>query len=85
MLKLTFLMQYILNKWMNFDQTYTQTLLGGDLELIRFWRPWPNFQGHQPMKKVEISFSDVISSEQMHGFRPKLHKKNTVGRRPRVD
>ena len=36
------------------------------------------------MKNVEISNSDVISSERMYGFRPYLHK-NIVERRPRVD
>ena len=29
--------RYLLNRWMDFDQTYTDTLLGGRNELIRFW------------------------------------------------
>ena len=64
MLKLAFLLQYLLEKMTKFDQTYTETLLG-ELELIRFWLP-------------SLCCSDVISSEQMHGFRPNLHK-NIVG------
>ena len=28
---------YLLNPWMDFDQTCTDTLLGGRNELIRFW------------------------------------------------
>ena len=28
---------YLLNKWMDFDQTCIDTLLGGGEELIRFW------------------------------------------------
>ena len=59
---LAYLMQYLLNKCMDSDQTYTETLLGGDLELIRFWTQ-SNFQGHQPIKNVEFNFSDAVSSE----------------------
>ena len=35
-------------------------------------------------ENVCISFSDAISSEQIHGFRPNLHG-NIVERRPRVE
>ena len=28
---------YLLNRWTDFDQTCTDTLLGGRNELIRFW------------------------------------------------
>ena len=31
--------RYLLNRWTDFDQTCTDTLLGGRNELIRFWRP----------------------------------------------
>ena len=37
--------RYLLNQWMDFDQTCIGTLLGGGYELTRFWWPWPNFQG----------------------------------------
>ena len=36
------------------------------------------------MKTDQIRFSDAISSEQINGFRPNLHK-SIVGRRLRVD
>ena len=29
--------RYLLNRWMDFDQTCTDTLLGGRNKLIRFW------------------------------------------------
>ena len=47
---------------MDSDQTYTDTLLGGDLELIRFLTQ-SNFQGHQRIKNVEFNFSNAVSSE----------------------
>ena len=32
---------------MDFDQTCIDALLvGGGEEYIKFWRPWPTFQGH---------------------------------------
>ena len=76
--------RYLLNQWMDFNQTCIDTWLGWGKELIRFWWPWPHFQGHQPMKTDQIRFSDAISSEQMNGFWPNLHK-SIVGRRLRVD
>ena len=32
-----FLTRYLLNQWMDFDQTCIDTWLGGGKELIRFW------------------------------------------------
>ena len=40
---------YLLNAWTDFDQTCTDTLLGGRNKLIKFWGPWPNFQGHSDL------------------------------------
>ena len=37
---------YLLNQWVDFDQTCTDPLLGGRKEGIRFWWPWPHFQCH---------------------------------------
>ena len=34
--QISFVTQHFQNKWMVSDQTYTETFLGGDLELIRF-------------------------------------------------
>ena len=37
---------YQFNQWLEFDQTSTYTSLGWEKEVIRFWWPWPYFQGH---------------------------------------
>ena len=37
---------YLLNQWVDFDQTGTDTLLWWGKEVIRFWWRWPHFQGH---------------------------------------
>ena len=36
---------YLLKEQMDFDHTCTSRLLGHVKELIRFWWPWPHFQG----------------------------------------
>ena len=41
--------RYLMNQWADLDQTCTDTMLGGCEELIRFWWPWPNFQGHSDL------------------------------------
>ena len=38
---------YLLKEWMDFDQTCAAILFGQGQELIRFWWPWPHFQGHR--------------------------------------
>ena len=38
---------YLLKEWIDFNQTRTSILLGHVKELIRFWWPWPHFQGHR--------------------------------------
>ena len=47
LLKNGFSAPYLQNEWMYFDQTCTATLLRQVQELIRFWLPWPHFQGHR--------------------------------------
>ena len=37
---------YLLDQLVDFDQTCTETPLGQGKEMIRFWWPWPHFQGH---------------------------------------
>ena len=37
---------YLLNKWMEFNQTYLDILMGVGEKMVRFWWPWPNIQGH---------------------------------------
>ena len=41
-------------KWVDFDQTWTDTLLGWGKEVIRFWCPWPHFQGHTSTLNVNF-------------------------------
>ena len=45
-------MGFILNQWMDFDQICIETLLEGWEEMVRFWCPCLNFQGHHPIKAV---------------------------------
>ena len=37
---------YLQNEWMDLDQTCTAILLRQGQKMIRFWLPWPHFQGH---------------------------------------
>ena len=41
---------YLLKQCLEFYQTSTDTSLGQGKELIRFWWPWPHFQGHYIIK-----------------------------------
>ena len=59
---------YLLNQWVDFDQTCTDTLFGGRKEVIWFWRPWPHVQGHSteifkfwPKKKLVCTHPRPIS------------------------
>ena len=40
----------LLNQWMDSGQISYIGTLGWSKNLIRFWWPWPNFQGHQTLK-----------------------------------
>ena len=44
-------------------------------ELIRFWWPCPNFQGHHTIKTVKMSLVCTLSPEPIGGFWPNLGKK----------
>ena len=66
---------------MDFDQTFTDTLLvegrwggGGREEVIRFWWPWSHFQGHTSTWKLQILTKNSLSApyllNQMTGFWP---------------
>ena len=37
---------YLLNQWLEFDQTNTDTSIGRGEKVIRFCWPWPHFQDH---------------------------------------
>ena len=41
---------YLLNQWLEFYQTSTDTSLGQGKEEIRFWWPWHHFQGNYIIK-----------------------------------
>ena len=45
---------YLFNLWLAFDRTSSDTLLGWGKEVIRFWLPWPNFQGHSSTLKLKF-------------------------------
>ena len=46
---------YILNQWLEFYKTSTNASLGHGKGVIRFWWPWPYFQGHYIIKTLEVS------------------------------
>ena len=43
---------YIVNQWMDFDQTYIDILFGGWVKLVELRCPWHNSQGHDHIKTV---------------------------------
>ena len=57
---------YILNQWLEFYQTSTDTSLGHRKEVIRFWWPWPHFQGHYIIKTLKMSLVCTLSRFQGH-------------------
>ena len=52
---------YLFNQWLEFDQTSTDTSLGRGKEVIRFWWPWPYFQGHYIIKPQKVSLVCTLS------------------------
>ena len=52
---------YLLNQWVGFDQTCTDTLLGGRKEVIRFWWPWLYFQGHTSTSKFSNFYQNLCT------------------------
>ena len=60
---------YLLNQWVDSDQTCTGALLAGRKEVIRCWWPWPHFQGHNSTLKFsnfdQKSFSAPYLLNQM--------------------
>ena len=60
---------YLLNQWPDLDQTGIDTSLGGPIEMIRFWWPWPNWS-YNSMKKP----LSAPPSELMARFRPNWHR-----------
>ena len=57
---------YLLNQWVDFDQTCIDTLLGWGKEVFRFWWPWPPFQGRtitecQILTKKSLTASYLVN------------------------
>ena len=46
---------YLLDQWLEFYQTSKDTSLRQGKEVIRFWWPWPHFQGHYIVKTLKMS------------------------------
>ena len=53
---------FILNQWLEFYLTSTDTSLGHGKEVVRFWWPWPHFQGHYIIKTVKMSLVCTLIS-----------------------
>ena len=45
---------YLLNQWVDIDQTGTDSLLGRRKEVITLWWPWSHFQGHTSTLNVKL-------------------------------
>ena len=59
---------YLLNEWMGFYQTSTSILLRHGKELMRFWWPWPHFQGHRRAQIVGKWLVCTLSHEALMDF-----------------
>ena len=53
---------YLFNQWLEFDQTGTDTSSGWGKEVIRFWWPWPYFQGHCIINTQKVSLVNAVKS-----------------------
>ena len=59
---------YLLNEWMDFDQTCTAILLRQSQELIRFLWPWSHFQGYTRAMILENGLSAPYLIEEWMNF-----------------
>ena len=53
---------YLFNQWLEFDQISTDTSSGWGKEVIRFWWPWPYFQGHYIINTQKVSLVNAVKS-----------------------
>ena len=67
----------LLNQITGSGQTLHIVTLGWFKDLVRFWRLWPNFQGHHTIKTVKMSLVCTLSPEPNGGFWPNLHRNIT--------
>ena len=51
---------YLLNQMTDSGQTSSIVRLGWFKELVRFWWPWPNFQGHHTLNIVKMSLMSAL-------------------------
>ena len=59
---------HLLNQMTDSGQTSYIVTLGWYKDLIRFWWPWPNFQGHHTIKTVKMSLVCSLSPEPIGGL-----------------
>lgn len=64
--------KYLMNEWMDLKHISMAITLGQDEDLIRFWWPWPNFQGNRAQNSQIIgqkcTLVCTLSLELMDGF-----------------
>ena len=52
----------LFNQWLEFDQTSTDTSSRWGKEVLRFWWPWPYFQGHYIINTQKVSLVNAVKS-----------------------
>ena len=68
---------YLLNQMRDSGQTSNIVTFGWLKDLIRFWWPWPNFQGHHTIETVKMNLVWTVSLEPIGGFWPNLPRNTT--------
>ena len=53
---------FLFNQWPEFEQTSTDIWSGWGKEVIKFWWPWPYFQGHYIIKTLKVSLVYTLIS-----------------------
>ena len=68
---------YLMNQLADFNQICMYITLGHNEDLIRFWWPWPNFQGQGGTLTAKFKPKNVLarmlSHEPLAGMLPNLH------------
>ena len=68
--------QYLMNRWVDFNLICKDVTFGHNEELIRFWWPWPYFQGLKlPILSQKVLVC-TISHELVGRFQPDLYGYN---------
>ena len=66
--KISVSVPFLLNQMTDYGQTSSIVMLGWFKDLIRFWWPWSNFQGHHTTKPVNMSLSALYLLNQLVDF-----------------